>query len=45
MTTPKSNPCSISLLALPNCLGLWYGAATSSKADRPESSLPSDFFS
>ena len=43
--TPKSNPCSINVLALPNCLGLWHGAATSSKADRPESFLPLDFFS
>jgi len=45
MATPKSNPCSINVLALPKCLGLWHGAATPSKADRPESFLPSDLFS
>jgi len=36
MTTPKSNPRSISVLALPNYLGVWYGAATSSKAGRED---------
>jgi len=45
MTTPKLNPCSINVLALPSCLGPWHGAATLSKANRPESFLPSDCLS